>query len=262
MVLTNKAVKGILIDLDGVLYVGGQPIEGAIEALNAIKSAGFQCRFVTNTSTLSVISIQQKLHRLGFEVALDEIMSAPQAAVNYLNQQNNPVCMLLLADDVKQDFSAFVQSDTEANVIVVGDIGDAWTYALLNQVFDRLMDGATLLAMHKSRFWQTEKGLQMDIGAFIAGLEYASQTESLIIGKPSQAFFQAALDSLQLKAGEVIMVGDDIDSDIGGAQEAGMTGVLVRTGKYRADYVSKSQVQPETVIDSIVALPEWLGIGH
>lgn len=260
MVNVYSKIKGVLFDLDGVLYVGGAPIAGAIETVAAIKSAGLGCRFVTNTSTMSVNAIQQKLNGLGFVVAPDEIMSAPQAAVNYLNQQQNPVCKLLLADDVLQDFSAFAQSDTQANFIVVGDIGNAWTYQLLNQVFDRLMDGAQLIAIHKNRFWQTQRGLQMDIGAFIAGLEYASQTESLIIGKPAPAFFKAAIDSMNLSADEVLMIGDDIDSDIGGAQAVGISGVLVKTGKYREEYANKSAVKPDILIGSIVDLPQQLGI--
>lgn len=260
MVNVYSKIKGVLFDLDGVLYVGGAPIAGAIETVAAIKSAGLGCRFVTNTSTMSVNAIQQKLNGLGFVVAPDEIMSAPQAAVNYLNQQHNPVCKLLLADDVLQDFSAFAQSDTQANFIVVGDIGNAWTYQLLNQVFDRLMDGAQLIAIHKNRFWQTQRGLQMDIGAFIAGLEYASQTESLIIGKPAPAFFKAAIDSMNLSADEVLMIGDDIDSDIGGAQAVGISGVLVKTGKYREEYANKSAVKPDILIGSIVDLPQQLGI--
>ncbi len=260
MASTESKIKGVLFDLDGVLYVGGVPIDGAIETVAAIKSAGLKCRFVTNTSTLSVASIQQKLLGMGFSVQAEEIMSAPQAAVNYLNKQPNPVCKLLLADDVQQDFSAFAQSDTQVNFIIVGDIGNAWTYQLLNQVFDRLMDGARLIAIHKNRFWQTQHGLQMDIGAFIAGLEYASQTESLMIGKPAPAFFKAAIDSMSLNTDEVVMIGDDIDSDIGGAQAVGISGVLVKTGKYREDYAQKSAVKPDIVIGSIVDLPAQLGI--
>lgn len=260
MANSDSKIKGVLFDLDGVLYVGGKPIAGSIEAIASIQSAGLACRFVTNTSTQSVNSIQQKLQRLGFTVAASQIMSAPQAAINYLSQHPNPVCKLLLADDVKQDFKAFAQSDTQANVIVVGDIGDAWTYELLNEVFERLMDGAQLIAIHKNRFWQTERGLQMDIGAFIAGLEYASQTESLIIGKPAPAFFKAAINSMQLNANEVVMIGDDIDSDIGGAQSAGIHGVLVKTGKYRQAYAEKSTVKPAAVIDSIADFPKWLGV--
>ena len=253
-----KSIKGIFFDLDGVLYIGKEPIAGAIEAVDKIREQGYQCRFVTNTSTLSTESIRDKINAMGFNVVQSEIMSAPQAAINFLKKQPNTVCRLLLADDVKNDFAQFPQSDTAANFIVIGDIGDSWTYALLNEVFSCLMNGAKLIAIHKNRFWQTESGLHMDIGAFIAGLEYASNTEAMIIGKPSPAFYQSALSEMELNAQEVLMVGDDIDSDIGGAQQSNINGVLVRTGKYRKPYSDASPIKPYLTIDSIADLPEIL----
>ena len=251
-------IKGILFDLDGVLYVGNNPVAGAIEAVKNIREAGFLCRFVTNTSTLSLASLQNKLNNLGFDVSTSEIMSAPQAALNFLKQQHQPICRLLLADDVKRDFARFEQSDTEANFIVVGDIGNAWSYQMLNEIFACLTKGAKLIAIHKNRFWQTEQGLQMDIGAFIQGLEYASNTQAMIIGKPTVDFFNIALADMQLSAGQVLMIGDDIDSDVGGAQQAGIKGVLVRTGKYRQAYAESSKIKPDLLLDSIADLPDIL----
>jgi HAD superfamily hydrolase (TIGR01458 family) len=255
-----SAIKGVLFDLDGVLYVGSSQIEGAVEAISTIRHHGVACRFVTNTSTLSLNSLQHKINTLGFDVNADEIISAPQAALLYLRQQSNPICRFLLADDVKKDFVEFRQSNIEAEFIVVGDIGDAWSYTLLNELFNCLMNGAKLIAIHKNKFWQTEHGLQMDIGSFIAGLEYASGSKSMIIGKPSADFFKIALDDMGLKRSEAIMIGDDIDSDIGGAQAAGMKGVLVKTGKFRQSYFETSSIKPDWVIDSVKDLPALLGL--
>ncbi|HEX5538604.1 MAG TPA: TIGR01458 family HAD-type hydrolase, partial [Methylophilaceae bacterium] len=218
----------------------------------------FTCRFITNTSTLSLDSLQRKINSLGFDIAPEEIISAPQAALRYLELQPDPTCRLLLAEDVKRDFATLPQSDTAPRFIVVGDIGDAWSYALLNEVFDNLMNGARLIAVHKNRFWQTEHGLQLDIGAFIHGLEYASGSEAVIIGKPSPAFFQVALDDMGLNKEDVLMIGDDIDSDIGGAQQVGLRAALVRTGKYRAAYAAASTIKPDFVIASIADLPALL----
>jgi len=254
-----STIKGMLFDLDGVLYVGSNAIEGAVEAVQKIRDRGMPCRFITNTSTLSLASLQQKINALGFSIPADEIISAPQATLRYLKRQHAPVCRLLLADDVKQDFQDFRQSDTEADYIVVGDIGDAWSYQLLNEVFNCLMRGAKLIAIHKNRFWQTEHGLQMDIGGFIDGLEYASGVKAMIIGKPSADFFQIALADMGLKPGETAIIGDDIDVDVGGGQQAGLTGILVKTGKYRQSYAESSTIKPDLIIDSIVDLPGALG---
>lgn len=255
-----STIKGILFDLDGVLYIGSQAIEGAIDAVEHIRAGGIKCRFVTNTSTLSLASLQRKINALGFSVATGEIISAPQAALLYLRRQPEPVCRLLLANDVKQDFMEFRQSDSDANHIVVGDIGDAWSYALLNEAFNCLANGARLIAIHKNRFWQTEHGLQMDIGGFVEGLEYASGVKAMIIGKPSADFFRMALADMGLQATEVAMIGDDIDADVGGAQQAGLRGILVRTGKYRQSYADASAIKPDQTIDSIKDLPRMLGL--
>lgn len=253
------AIKGLLFDLDGVLYVDSHAIDGAIEAVQKIRASGMPCRFVTNTSTLSLTSLQKKLATMGFEVDTAEIISAPQATLLYLKRQPNPICRLLLADDVRRDFATFKQSDTDANFIVIGDIGDAWTYPLLNQLFKCLMHGAQLIAIHKNKFWQTAYGLQMDIGGFIDALEYASGAKAMIIGKPSPDFFKIALDDMGIAAHEAAIIGDDIDADIGGGQQSGLSGILVKTGKYRQSYTDASLVKPDIVIDSIADLPEILG---
>lgn len=253
-------IKGVLFDLDGVLYVGSKPIMGAIDAVARIRDSGIPCRFVTNTSTLSLISLQNKINALGFSIPANEIISAPQATLLYLQHQHDPVCRLLLADDVKKDFQHFRQADTGVDYIVVGDIGSAWTYPLLNEVFNNLMQGAKLIAIHKNRFWQTEQGLQMDIGAFIHGLEYASGAQAMMIGKPSADFFQVALDDMGLSAGDVAIIGDDIDADVGGGQRVGLKGILVKTGKYRQVYTDTSAVRPDLIVDSVADLPAVLGV--
>ena len=257
-------IKGILFDLDGVLYVGSKRIVGSLEAINIVRNSGKKCRFITNTSTLSRESLQHKLGELGFKIMLEEIISAPQAAKIYLQQFTDPVCHLLLADDVKRDFNTFRQSFNQADFVVIGDIGDAWSYKMLNDVFNLLINGAELIAIHKNRFWQTEHGLQMDIGAFIAALEYASGKSAVLIGKPSNDFFQMALNDMVLSANQVAIIGDDIDSDVGGGQNAGLTGILVKTGKYRKEYADKSEIVPDLVLDSIadlVKLPSFVEIG-
>lgn len=253
-----SSIKGILFDLDGVLFVGSKPVNGAIEAVEKVRASGMPYRFITNTSTLSLASLGQKINALGFSISADEIISAPQATLLYLKQQTNPTCRLLLADDVKKDFEGFQQSDTDANHIVIGDIGNAWSYTLLNEVFNCLMRGAKLIAIHKNRFWQTEQGLQMDIGGFIDGLEYASGVKAMIIGKPSVEFFNIALNDMRLNPHEVAIIGDDIDVDIGGGQQAGLKGILVRTGKYRQNYADSSCIKPDLILNSIADLPAAL----
>jgi HAD superfamily hydrolase (TIGR01458 family) len=140
------------------------------------------------------------------------------------------------------------------DAVVLGDIGDGWNHALLQRIFDEVMAGAALVALHRGRFWQLDGGLALDIGVYVAGLEYVTGRQATVCGKPAPAFFQAGLDALELPAAQVAMVGDDIVSDIGGAQACGLTGVLVRTGKFREEQLTRAGVTPDLVVADVTAL--------
>lgn len=259
MSLPASALKGVLFDLDGVLYVGAEPIAGAAESVRRLRAAGYACRFVTNTSTLARDSVAGKLRRLGFDAAPGEIVTAPLAARAYLERQGATRCALLLAEDARRDFPAAIQTDIEAaDYLVLGDIAAAWSHECLNRLFNRMMQGARLVAVHRNRFWQTATGLDMDIGGLVAALEYCTGQTAAVMGKPAPEFFRAALADLGLAAEQAVIVGDDIDTDIGGGMAAGLRGVLVRTGKYREAYAAASAIKPDAVIDSVAGLPECL----
>ncbi len=147
---------------------------------------------------------------MGFGIDAQQILSAPVAARNYLRQRGSPRCLLVLRDEVKADFSEFPQSDADAEAVVIGDIGDTWSYALLDRIFRVLMNGAELVALHRNRYWQANGGLKLDIGAFVAGLEYATGRTATIIGKPRREFFDAALLQIGVSASDTAMIGDDI----------------------------------------------------
>jgi HAD superfamily hydrolase (TIGR01458 family) len=121
------------------------------------------------------------------------------------------------------------------------------------------MDGAELIALQKNRYWLTPDGLSLDVGPYVAALEYATSAEALVVGKPAPAFFASALDAMGVPAERAAMVGDDVESDVGGALAAGLAGILVRTGKYHEDAVQRSGVEPTAVVDSIADVPALLG---
>lgn len=252
----HHTIKGLLLDLDGVLYVEQQLIPGAAQTLEFLRARSLPFRFITNTSTQTPQTLQQKLARLGLQAELDEIFSAVTATVNYLHELGSPSLHLVVQDAVKPAFAGFPQDSRRPDFVVLADIGEAWSYALLNQVFNLLMDGARLLCLHRNKYWQTADGLHMDIGAFVAGLEYVSGAQALVMGKPSGDFFRQALASLQLPAAEVAIVGDDVEVDVGGGQAAGLAGILVQTGKYREALVRQSGIVPRHTLSSIAALPE------
>lgn len=253
-----RKIEGLLLDMDGVLYVGDKLIEGALETLEVLRRREVPFRFITNTTTRSPESLLDKLARLGIEAEAEEVFTAVTATRNYLESRGDPSCYLLLREEAKTAFKRFDKNDHDPDYVVIGDIGARWDYETLNDVFNMLMRGAGLICMHRNKFWQGEEGLRMDIGAFVAALEYVSDKEAIVIGKPSSAFFEQAIGSLGLSHEKVAIVGDDIDSDVGGGQASGLSGVLVKTGKYRESYVSRSSIRPDAIIDSIADLPGLL----
>ncbi len=253
MAVDFARVKGLLFDMDGVWYVGDTVIPGAADTLAHIRRARIPCRFITNTTTMSLDDLADKMNRLGLPVKTGEIINAPRAAAMFLAAKGNPSCHLIVDDNVRAEFDRFPDSDTP-DYVVIGDIGGRWSYDLLNEAFRKLIGGAELIAMHKGRYWQVEDGLALDIGAFVAGLEYATGKTATLVGKPSPTVFRSALSDLGIEAANAAMIGDDIHTDIGGAKAVGLTGILVKTGKYREELIRNSGVTPDAVIDSVTEL--------
>lgn len=250
--------EGLLFDLDGVLYVEGQPIPGALEVMARVLKRNIPFRYITNTSTKSLASLEQQLQERGLPVPEGSVFSAISAAVQWLDDNGVQRICPVLADDARRDFARFELDEERPQAIVLGDIGERWNYELLNRLFGYLVQGAKLVAVHRNRYWQTEKGLQPDLGLFVSGLEYAAGIEAVVVGKPAERFFHSACQGLGLEPSQVALVGDDIESDIGGAQRAGLTGILVHTGKYRREFVEASGIAPDREIDSVAELPELL----
>ena len=249
----------VLLDLDGVLYVEDEPIPGATEAVAALRDRGLRLRFVTNTTSRPRRDILARLERLGMPVPDDELITPARLAVEHCLAAGWRRALLLMRDEVKPDLAGLEEVGGGAEVVVVGDLGEGFGYRVLNQAFRELLDGAELVALQKNRFWRTPDGLSLDVGPFVAALEYATGRDAVVVGKPAPAFFATVLAGLQVSAGDAVMVGDDVESDVGGALRAGLAGVLVRTGKYRPEAVAASGVEPTATVDSIVNVPTLLG---
>jgi HAD superfamily hydrolase (TIGR01458 family) len=253
-------IRGLLIDLDGVLYVGETPVQGARNVLKQLADEDIPRRYLTNTTTRTAASVIQKLQRLGFDVHEGEVFSPITATIQFLKSLGKPSVNPVVRDSVLSVFNEFPRSNEHPDYVVIGDIGAAWSYPLVNTIFSQLNAGAELIAMHKNKFFQAEEGLQVDIGAFVAGLEYVSGKQAKVIGKPDRNFFELALESLHLPASAVAMIGDDIETDIGGGKAAGMRGVLVKTGKYRTGCEKNVAYEPDCIIDSFGELFECIDL--
>ncbi len=253
-------VEGLLFDLDGTVYQEGRAIPGAAEALDALRRRGFPFRFTTNTTRRPRTSLTEHLQSLGVAAHPREILSAPAAAALWLRSRGVSRVQLLLAEATFVEFEGFEITDRSPEAVVVGDLGEDWTFPILNQAFRNLMEGAELLAIQRNRYWRTDGGLSLDAGPFVAALEYGSGKTATLAGKPSPAFFEAAAAELGVPRERIAVVGDDLESDVAGARASGMIGVAVRTGKYRSQDAERAQREADVVLDSIAQIPAWLEI--
>lgn len=257
----DTGLRAVLLDLDGVLYVGDDPLPGAREAVERLRERFAAVRFVTNTTTRPRSAILGALRRLGFAAAEDELFTPAALAVRHCVRAGHRRVALVVDDALREDFAGLERAERDVDAVIVGDLGSAFAFEPLNRAFRMVMGGAELIALQKNRYWLTPEGLSLDAGAFVAALEYATGREALVVGKPSPDFFRAVLDTAGVQPTQALMVGDDVESDVGGAQRAGLRGVLVRTGKFREDRLSASGIVPDAIVDSIADLPGLLGTG-
>lgn len=261
MVALPVPPAAVLLDIDGVLHVGREPLPGAVDALAALRDAAPRgLRLLTNTTSASRRAIVAQLRAIGFGVADDEVLTPAALAVAHCRAHGLARVHLMVADALREDLAALDDAGPDAAVdaIVLGDLGDGFTRPRLDAAFRQLTDGAALVALQHNRYWRSAAGLALDVGAYAAALEYAAGVEATVIGKPSPVCFRAALADVGAEPADAVMVGDDVEADVGGGLGAGIPSVLVRTGKYRAAAVGASGIEPTATIDSIADLPALL----
>jgi len=254
-------MAAILLDIDGVLHVSGEPIRGATQAVGQLRENGHRLRFVTNNTTQSRASLAEDLRGLGFELDDDEVQTTALAAARELAGKR--VLALTMAA-VLEDLNGVELVGEDAEAVLVGGANETeetnrvFSYMNLARAFHELEGGAELYCLHRNRWWQTSRGPLLDSGCFVAGLEYASEQEATVVGKPSTAYFAAAIEALDADPELTWMVGDDIDADVAGAQRFGLRTALVRTGKFRPEQLESTAVIPDVVVSSLAQFPDWL----
>ena len=252
----------MLLDLDGVLYVGDEPVPGAAATIDWLAREGVPYCFLTNTTSRPRQAIVDKLAGLGISAGTDQLITPAVAAVAWLRRHDIVRPAVFAPDATAAEFAELGplpgRVERGAGAVVVGDLGEDWSYLTLNRAFRLLVSDAAvpLVALGMTRYWRAEDGLRLDAGAFVRALEYAADCSAVVLGKPDPAFFGTAVEALGVETGQVVMIGDDIHTDVGGAQRAGLTGVLVRTGKFSASDLD-GDVSPDAVLDSVADLPRW-----
>ncbi|HET7802162.1 MAG TPA: TIGR01458 family HAD-type hydrolase [Humibacillus xanthopallidus] len=253
-------MRGVLLDLDGVVYVGDQPVPGAPETIHWLAGEGIPHAFLTNTTSRPRQAVVAKLAGMGVTAGAQQVLTPAVSAVAWMRRHGITRPAVFVPEATAAEFAelAPLAGDAErgAGAVVIGDLGDGWTFATLNRALRLLMSDPAipLVALGMTRFWRAEDGLRLDAGAFVRALEYAASRAAVVVGKPDPTFYGAAVDALELPADQVVMIGDDIHTDIEGAQRAGLAGVLVRTGKFSPSDL-RCGVVPDAMLDSLADLP-------
>jgi HAD superfamily hydrolase (TIGR01458 family) len=253
------SIDAVLLDIDGVLVTSWEALPGAPETIEWLREHDVPFRLITNTTTHTRAALADALTKAGIAVSPDEVVTSVVATAEYLRSAHHGARVFVLSDgDARADLEGVDVVDDDADVVVLGGAYEGFDYPAVNHVFRTIMNGASLVAMHRNMYWRTSEGLQLDGGAYVAGLEEATGRRAVICGKPSPEFFASARAQLGVDADRTAMVGDDIDADVLGAQAVGLTGVLVRTGKFRQEDLEGAKGAPDHVLDSVAGVPELI----
>lgn len=256
----GSGIDGILLDIDGVLTISSKPIPGAQETLAWLRSRSIPFRLLTNTTEESRSGLLRSLAGAGFDIALDDVITAPVATAAYLRSHHpSSRCYVIGAKAALEDLEGVHIVGEDAGVLVIGGTSDSISWDVMNHALRMVLDGAPLIGMHRSMTWMTDDGMVIDAGvALLTALEEATDIKAVICGKPAPECFRQSLALMDVVPERALMVGDDVTSDVLAAQATGLTGVLVKTGKFRSESLQRAETAPDQVIESIADLPELL----
>jgi HAD superfamily hydrolase (TIGR01458 family) len=257
---TIRGIQHVFLNIDGVLMLGDQPIPGGTTTVAKLESLGIKVSYVTNTTRKPRRRIHEELQKLGFHLDEQDVICPAIIARERILQMKRPSVALFVADDILEDFEGMKITTQRAGAVIMGDLGDKFSPEILDQIFKLTFTGSDLIALQKNRFWRDEMGLRLDLGPYVAAIEYATGKKSEVVGKPAPGYFRGLLTRYKLRPENALMVGDDVEADIQGAQRIGMKTVQVKTGKYDADFVKRTGITPDEIVPSIADLAPALGI--
>lgn len=227
--------KPLLIDLDGVLRLGSKPAPSLQNFLTFIRENNIKACILSNSSLYSSSEVYSFFTNHSIKINLP-IITAIDAGYNYVRSKYKRVSVYC-DNNVKPMFNEILDYQNP-EAVLIGDIGDTWNYKMLQQIFEFVQNGAELVAIHKNKFWNKPNvGIQLDAGPFVHAIEYATSVEAMLIGKPSELYFMSALNLLDKdKLEKFVMIGDDLDSDMMGANKLGAKTILIYTGKTKSPF--------------------------
>ncbi|MFW9987833.1 MAG: HAD-IIA family hydrolase [Candidatus Odinarchaeota archaeon] len=253
-------IKGLLIDIDGTLYFKGTPIPNAIKTVSKLREADIKLLFLTNTDSKSPKTILGILLQYGFDIKKDEIFTPIIALKEFLSKYPNKKSYLVTTEEVSKEFEKFpqVKGSEIPDFVIISDFHDNWEVKRLNVAFQYVLKGAKLLGTQGNKFYLDKNGEPViDTGSFVQMIANATNTIPKIFGKPSKEYFFQALNKLNLESNDVLVVGDDIESDIQGSINASIKGILVKTGKGQFYDSKTSRIKPYMVVKSFSSISSF-----
>ena len=236
--------KSLLIDMDGVLRIGKTPAAGLKEFIEFINESEIPACIISNTTLSNAALFKEFFTQNNVEVNFP-IMTCADAAYNFVKEKYKTAAVYC-SEPVRSVFDEF-KTEGQPEAVVIGDMWKNWDFKILNEIFIKVFNGADLIAMQKNRYWKTpEDGLLLDVGPFVTAIEYATEKEAVLIGKPSRIFFEMGMKQINanLENG-FFMLGDDLEVDIKPAQNYGGKGILIYTGKTSYPLAKDSKIKPD-----------------
>jgi HAD superfamily hydrolase (TIGR01458 family) len=246
----KEVFDAIFFDIDGVLEFQGKPYPGAVELLDFLRRKGIIIRILTNSTLKSRQHCAARLAQLGFDVLQNEVITASYATSKYLKTLNPKSCWVLLKGKGIEEFEGFHADPENPEYIVLGDYRDGFNFENMNKVLKRLLAGAKLIVMIAEKVDHSMGEVELTVGAYGKMLADAAGIEAVYIGKPNKFIFEVALSTMDVDRSKVLMVGDRVETDIKGAQAAGIRSVLVKTGEFKAADLN-SDVRPDYIVDAV-----------
>jgi NagD protein len=249
--------KGFLIDMDGVIYKGSEPIPGAVEFIDKLRREGYPFLFLTNNSQRTSRDVSYKLRTLGFDVQDADIFTCGMATARYLAAKTpNGTAYVIgeggLLNELHQVGFSIV--DENPDYVIIGE-GRTIMLESVDKAINQVLNGAKLIATNLDPNCPVGNGkYRAGCGAFVAMLEFATGKQAFSVGKPSPVMMRMARKALQLATDETIMIGDTMGTDILGAGSMGFTTVLTLSGVTQQSDLCRYAYSPDFIISSVAEL--------
>ena len=255
-------LAGVVLDLDGTVYRAGEPIPGAVEAIDRLREAGYSVVFCSNTPTKTPAEYADLLSEMGVECGPDDVVPASTVTREYLRRHHpEEPTYLVGAPSLAAYFEAAGQELTDAPdaSVFVASWDERFDYDEMQAALDCIGEDTTFLGTDPDRTVPDEDGFMPGSGAIIAAVAgTVGRDPDRVLGKPSEEAARAVLDRLDLPAERCLVVGDRLDTDLAMGADLGMATALVATGVTDPAEVTHAPVEPDYVLDSLAELPDRL----